>query len=282
MPCDERYEAQQSYRSIVLLNIMASSNAIRKRLLVLGGNGYVGQNICHAAIQSNKFEVVRSLNRSGAPPPTPTPSSSSSHLSSSLAQVEWISADIFDKVARDDAMSSHDMVISCIGAFGSNEFMQRICGDATIEAIHSAKEHGVVSKFGFVSSAQVYDGSFALNALPTYAPMYGYFQGKFRAENELRNAFPENHVILRPGFIYGSRNGGGGHVLPLQLVRRPIDFIGTRLGPISNLLQSILFAGKEISSMVPVESVGRAMIGSLVNREERKGVILDAEKIRQF
>lgn len=254
---------------------MASSNAIRSRLLILGGNGYVGQNICHAAIQSNKFDVVRSLNRSGAPSSSSTPS----HLSSSLAQVEWISADIFDKIARDDVMSSHDIVISCIGAFGSNEFMQRICGDATIEAIRSAKEHGVVSKFGFVSSAQVYDGSMALKALPTYAPMYGYFQGKFRAENELMNSFPDSHVILRPGFIYGPRHVGRGHVLPLQLVGRPIDFIGRGLGPISSLLQSIPFAGKEISSMVPVESVGEAMIGSL---EDVKGVILEAEQIRQF
>lgn len=256
------------------MSMTSSSNTLRKRLLVLGGNGYVGQNICHAAIRSDKFDVVRSLNRSGAPPP------SSNHLSSSLAQVEWISADIFDKVAREDAMSSHDIVISCIGAFGSNDFMQRICGDATIQAIHSAKEGGIVSKFGFISSAQVYDGSMALNVLPTYAPMYGYFQGKFRAENELRKVFPDSHVILRPGFIYGPRHVLGGHVLPLQLVGRPMNFIGTRLWPISNILQAIPFAGKEVSSMVPVESVGRAMIGSL--EDTSGGVILEAEQIRQF
>ncbi|RHY86879.1 hypothetical protein DYB37_010237 [Aphanomyces astaci] len=31
-------------------------------------------------------------------------------------------------------------VISTVGAFGSNEHMQRLCGDATIEAVRAAKE----------------------------------------------------------------------------------------------------------------------------------------------
>ncbi|KAL7539028.1 hypothetical protein ACHAXR_008977 [Thalassiosira sp. AJA248-18] len=251
-----------------------ASNIIKKRILVLGGNGYVGQNICHAAIQSNAFASVRSLNRSGAP------SSSPDHLVSSLSEVDWISGDIFDKSAREDAMSEVDAVVSCIGAFGSNDFMQRICGDATIEAIRTARENGV-SKFGFVSSAQVYEGSVGLK-LPPSAPMHGYFQGKLRAEKELLQYYPEGHVIVRPGFIYGPRSAGG-HTLPLQLVGGPISFVGTQLGPISSLIQSIPFVGTECSSMVPVECVGRAMVESLGEMEEgKKGAILDAEAIRKF
>lgn len=253
-----------------------ASNIIKKRLLILGGNGYVGQNICHAAIQSNFFSEVRSLNRSGAPSTSSTPD----HLSSSLSAVEWISGDIFDKSAREDAMSDVDAVVSCIGAFGSNEFMQRICGDSTIEAIRTAKDKGV-SKFGFVSSAQVYEGSVGLK-LPPSAPMFGYFQGKYRAEKELLESYEEGHVILRPGFIYGPRNLGG-HTLPLHLVGGPINFVGTKLGPISSLLQRIPFAGKELSSMVPVESVGKAMVGSLEGVDTgNKGIILDAEAIRTY
>ena len=89
-------------------------------------------------------------------------------------------------------------------------------------------------------------------------------------------------MILRPGFIYGPRMLGG-HTLPLQFIGGPINFVGTQLGPISSLIQSIPFAGKECSSMVPVESVGRAMVGSLGDvDEEKKGLILDAEAIRQY
>ena len=202
------------------------------------------------------------------------------HLSSSLSQVEWIAGDVFDASIRSSAMEDVDAVVSCVGAFGSNEFMQRICGDATIEAIQTAKEKGI-PKFGFVSSAQVYEGSVGLK-LPELAPMHGYFQGKYRAEQELLNSYPEGHVILRPGFIYGPRSVGLLGVMPLQFIGVPISFLGTRLGPVSGLIQSIPFLGKECSSMVPVESVGRAMIASLGNEETKSGVILDAKDIRKF
>ena len=175
-------------------------------------------------------------------------------------------------------MSDVDAVVSCIGAFGSNEFMERICGDATIAAVHTAKDKGV-KKFGFVSSAQVYEGSVGLN-LPKSVPMHGYFRGKYRAEKELLDAYPDGHVILRPGFIYGRRSCGPLGVLPLQMIGAPISFVGTEMGPLSSLIQSIPFVGKECSSMVPVESVGKAMIESILD-ETAKGVILDAEKIRQ-
>ena len=186
--------------------------------------------------------------------------------------------DVFDKAAREDAMSDVDVVVSTIGAFGSNEFMERICGDATIEAVRTAKEKGV-QKFGFVSSAQVYEGSVGLN-LPKSMPMHGYFQGKYKAENELLESYPDSHVILRPGFIYGPRIVGPLGSIPLQMIGAPASFVGTQMGPLSSLIQSIPFVGKECSSMVPVESVGKAMVESIVSQSE--GVILDADKIRQF
>eukprot|EP00956_Cyclotella_meneghiniana_P006907 scaffold9325_cov73-Cyclotella_meneghiniana.AAC.2 len=252
------------------MTVSTASNL--KRILVLGGNGYVGQNVCDLALKSNKF-IVRSLNRSGKPSVAPP------DLTSSLKQVEWIKGDIFDKSAREDAMSDVDAVVSCIGAFGSNEFMERICGDATVEAIRTAKEKGI-PRFGFVSSAQVYEGSVGLN-LPKSMPMHGYFRGKYKAEKALLEAYPKGHVILRPGFIYGKKIIGPFGAVPLQMIGAPISFIGTQLGPISGLIQSIPFAGKECSSMVPVESVGRSMIESLLDQAGR-GIILDAEKIRQY
>eukprot|EP00986_Skeletonema_menzelii_P015849 scaffold12827_cov140-Skeletonema_menzelii.AAC.5 len=247
-----------------------ASNTIKKSLLVLGGNGYVGQNVIHAAVQSNLFSEVRSFNRSGAP------TSPQQHLADSLAQVEFLTGDIFDNAAREDAIDGHYAVVSCIGAFGSNDFMKKICGDATIEAIQTSKLKGV-QKFGFVSSAQVYEGSAGLK-LPPSMPMHGYFQGKYNAEQRLLESYPDGHVIVRPGFIYGTRKLGSVQ-LPLHLVGAPINFVGNHLGPISSLIQSVPFVGKELSSMVPVDSVGRSMIDSL---KEEKGVILEAADIRKF
>jgi hypothetical protein len=78
----------------------------------------------------------------------PSPSSMPDHLSSSLSYVEWTSGDVFDERARYDAMSGIGVVVFCVGAFGSNEYMLRACGDATIAAITSAPERGITT-FGF-------------------------------------------------------------------------------------------------------------------------------------
>ena len=70
-----------------------------QRLLVLGGNGYVGQNICRAALDSGKYAVA-SLSRSG-PPSTPNPClTANSHL---MDEIEWMKGDIFDVARRDEA-----------------------------------------------------------------------------------------------------------------------------------------------------------------------------------
>lgn len=238
----------------------------QRRLLVLGGNGYVGQNICDAAVASGKF-LVQSLSRSGRPT-NPNP-----HLKQ-LSSVEWITGDVFDEGCRTDVFKGVDSVVSAIGAFGSNEFMEKVCGDATIGAVETAASEGV-KRFGFISSAQV--GKF--NPSPSF-PMYGYFHGKLRAEERIRKAFPESHLILRPGFIYGPRMVGSHGPIPLQIAGAPISFIGTQLGPLSSLIQTIPLVGTECSSMVPVNSVAKATVHGLL--EESHGKILSADEIRKF
>ena len=69
-----------------------------RRLLVLGGNGYVGQNICNAAAASGKF-IVQSLSRYGRPL-RPNPELSG------LWQVGWLEEDIFDASRRDEVFDT--------------------------------------------------------------------------------------------------------------------------------------------------------------------------------
>jgi len=241
----------------------------QRRLLVLGGNGYVGSQICDAAVACGKF-AVSSLSRSGKPK-HPNP-----HLTN-LSAVEWLEGDVLDGGCRDATFKGSDVVISAIGAFGSNEFMERVCGDATIGAVESAASNGATS-FGFVSSAQVG----RLDLSPS-TPMYGYFNGKARAEGAIKSAFPNSHAILRPGFIYGPRMVGSVGPVPLQLVGAPVNFVGTQMGPISSIIQSIPFVGTECSSMVPVEAVARAAVESLSGDEDVVGGrILMPEDIRKF
>lgn len=65
--------------------------------------------------------------------------------------------------------------VSTIGAFGPNDVMQRLCGDATILAARAAQKAGA-ERFVFVSNSRV--GSH----IPSWSPMYGYYNGKERAE----------------------------------------------------------------------------------------------------
>jgi nucleoside-diphosphate-sugar epimerase len=250
---------------------MAATTGAIKRLLVLGGNGYVGQYICHAAAASGKF-TVKSLSRSGKPSKLAV-----THLQQGLENVEWLEGDIFDKARRKETFEGVDYIVSTIGAFGSNEFMENICGDATVQAVETAVAANV-SRFAFVSSAQV--GKFDLSNSQRF-PLHGYYKGKTKAEDAIRAAFPNAHVILRPGFIYGQRPTPIA-TLPLQLIGVPVDFVSTKLGPISSLIQAIPFVGTECANMVPVHGLAQAVVQSLLSEEPSEGKTLLAEDIRKF
>ena len=217
-----------------------------RRLLVLGGNGFVGQHICKAAVNSGHF-LVRSLSRSGPPP----------HVTASwVSQVEWTQGDVFDPAIRTDVFKDVQDVVSTIGAFGSNEWMEKMCGDATIEALTTAQSQTTCTRFAFVSSAHV--GHLTLS--PSM-PLYGYFHGKQRAEHQLQSTFPDGFLILRPGFMYGPRAfGAWGGALPLHWIGAPMAWMATQLGSFSRAIQWIPFVGHECASMVHVEDLAAATL----------------------
>eukprot|EP00959_Pyramimonas_sp_CCMP1952_P006683 139563-Pyramimonas_sp.AAC.1 len=59
-------------------------------------------------------------------------------------------------------------VVSCVGAFGSNEFMEKVCGDATVSMVEAAKA-AKVKNFVFISAHDYQLPSFVLS---------GYVAGK--------------------------------------------------------------------------------------------------------
>ena len=46
----------------------------------------------------------------------------------------------------------------------------------------------------------------------------GYFQGKRNAEHAMAEAYPDQGVCLRPGFIHGTRYVSGGVGIPLSTI----------------------------------------------------------------
>eukprot|EP00271_Cylindrocystis_brebissonii_P000666 TRINITY_DN10830_c0_g1_i2.p1 TRINITY_DN10830_c0_g1~~TRINITY_DN10830_c0_g1_i2.p1 ORF type:complete len:365 (+),score=54.85 TRINITY_DN10830_c0_g1_i2:90-1184(+) len=226
-----------------------------EKVLVLGGNGFVGSAICKAALAQG-MEVV-SLNRSGPP--------SSSDLW--VQEVTWLRGDVFsaDWSLVLDGVTS---VISCIGGFGSNEAMERICGDATIAAVEAASKVGV-PRFLFIS---VHDYN-----LPEFALSIGYFKGKRRAEEAVLAAFPKSGVVLRPGFIYGRRRvGGTAFDVPLDLVGRPLEALLAATERFTKPLQKVPGSDVLLAPPIDVEDVARVAVRA-VQRKELFGVVSLAE-----
>ncbi|PPD66676.1 hypothetical protein GOBAR_DD36450 [Gossypium barbadense] len=157
-----------------------------EKLLVLGGNGFVGSHICREAL--NRGLAVASLSRSGG-----------SSLHDSWAKnVTWHKGNLLSSDSWKEALDGVTSVISCIGGFGSNSYMYKINGTANINAIRAAADKGV-KRFVYISAA---DFGFANYLLK------GYYEGKRAAETELLTKFPYGGVILRPGFIHGTRTVG--------------------------------------------------------------------------
>merc|ERR1711865_124221 len=99
---------------------LADGDEQNNRIVVFGGGGYVGGAICKAALA--KGMKVTSINRSGP----------SSDAESWVSDVEWVKGDVFEPVEWEDKLKGAVGVVSSIGAFGSAEFMERVCGDANI------------------------------------------------------------------------------------------------------------------------------------------------------
>jgi hypothetical protein len=92
-----------------------SSAPIRKRIVIFGGNGYVGQGVVMQAIK--KGIDITSISRSGKPKKFHEPQSASGH-------VQWAKGDIMNPSSYQDILKDATAVVSCVGAFGTNEVSQ--------------------------------------------------------------------------------------------------------------------------------------------------------------
>jgi nucleoside-diphosphate-sugar epimerase len=204
-----------------------------EKLLVLGGNGFVGSHVCREALKRGL--TVSSVSRSGRP----------SVHDAWVNEVFWHQGDLLLPDSLKDALNGVTSVVSCVGGFGSNSHMYKINGTANINAIRAAAEQGV-KRFVYVSAADF--------GLVNYL-LQGYYEGKRAAETELMIRFPYGGVILRPGFIHGTRQVGSMKI-PLGVIGSPLEMVLKHSKP----LNQIPLVGPLLTPPVSVNSVARVAV----------------------
>ncbi|KAL0026968.1 hypothetical protein WJX79_003842 [Trebouxia sp. C0005] len=226
------------------------------KLIVFGGNGFVGTRVCEEALQTGL--AVVSINRSGAPKATAPWTS----------EVEWVKADAFEPDEWRDQLQGAVGVVSCLGGFGSNDFMLKICGEANVGVIREAAQAGV-PRCAFVSAHDYKFPGFVLS---------GYFQGKRNAEHAMAEAYPEQGVCLRPGFIHGTRYVSGVGI-PLSFIGVPLD---RALGFLpAKSLANMPLAGAAFIPPTSVQAVAKAAVAAATDPAVPGG-IMDVWQIKEY
>lgn len=208
----------------------------------MGGNGFIGSEICRQAI-ARGLRVV-SISRRGAP----------KRREPWMDDVLWFKADIFDTHAWKGVLEKGDQVVHTVGILLEKRKKKltydRMNAESVIVVAYTTAEAGI-SVFAMISAA---------NSPPF---IKGYIHAKRKAEEYLKNQ-PFRSVIFRPGFVYGPGRRGTAFIAAL-----------TRFG------LHIPVAGKMVETYAPVHvsHLADAVLEAL-EKPEIEG-ILDINTIRR-
>eukprot|EP00301_Raphidiophrys_heterophryoidea_P025301 c8459_g1_i1.p1 GENE.c8459_g1_i1~~c8459_g1_i1.p1 ORF type:complete len:294 (+),score=80.97 c8459_g1_i1:102-983(+) len=178
-----------------------------KRIVVFGGNGFVGSAICREAVKRGL--TVQSVSRSGSAPPL-----LSAEKDSWIKKVEWLKGDVLDPTTYNQYLQSASAVVLTIGSpplpFVDYNFQLRMNGH-TATTLSAACKQSSIPRFVAVSAT-----------MPSVTPR-GYFDGKLLLEQAAKE-YPDlqqqsdqgssaeqsflvrfGSVVLRPAAIYGSK-----------------------------------------------------------------------------
>lgn len=162
------------------------------KLVVPGGNGFIGAEICRIAVQNG--HDVAAFGRSGRPALSPA-EEPWAH------EVEWRAADVFVPEAWRDLLEGADAVIHLISTLYERPQQGITYDRVNAESVAVAAQEAVeadVDAFVF----------FSVKDNPPIVPN-AFLTAKRRAEQELSDAFPDlRSVRLRPNLVYGPRKQG--------------------------------------------------------------------------
>jgi nucleoside-diphosphate-sugar epimerase len=162
------------------------------RLVVAGGNGFIGSEICRVAVQNG--HDVAAFGRTGRPGLTPA-------RHPWTQDVEWRAADVFAPDTWRDLLDDADTLVHSIATIREaperNVTFERINGESVLHAAQAAEDAGA-------------DGFVFLSVRDTPPFVSDRFRAaKRRAERELAAQYGAlRTAILRPNLVYGPRRTG--------------------------------------------------------------------------
>lgn len=162
------------------------------KLVVPGGNGFIGAEICRVAVQ-NDHEVA-AFGRTGRPALTPA-------RHPWTQDVEWRAANIFEPDSWRDLLEGADAVVHSVATIREmpdrNVTFDRVNAASALLAADEAVEAGI-DAFVFLS----------VRDKPPVVP-HKFLSAKRRAERALHEQYPRlRSVSLRPNLVYGSHRPG--------------------------------------------------------------------------
>lgn len=172
------------------------------RILVIGGNGFVGREICRLAVESG--HEVQSLSRSGRP----------AISEPWVKEIDWIAANLFEPHQWRDQLVGCDAVIHTVGIIretpSKGVTFERINGDSPLIAALEA-ERADVPTFVFLS---------VMDTPPFTSETFRI--AKRRAEQSIADLDIRTSV-LRLGPVYGEGTNQGHFPRTINAVLRAID-----------------------------------------------------------
>ncbi|CAM9505046.1 unnamed protein product [Ectocarpus sp. 4 AP-2014] len=207
----------------------------KSTVFVAGGSGFVGSEICSQLVAAGCNVIA--LSRKGAP----------ANGGSWVKSVKWVEGNALNQDLYRAELRRSDTVVSCVGGFGKTDaYMGLVNGETNIKLAEAAADAGV-KQFVFVS---VHDYK-----APSAVKKVGYFDGKRRAEKLIGELFGAKGVILKPAFIYGSRDVKlAGPKGKERTVNIPLQRVG---GPLAKITSTGI--GKRIAGESPPPWLGSGL-----------------------
>jgi len=272
--------------------------AAAKKILVVGGTGFLGQNVCKQAAWRG-WEVI-SLSRRGLPSGT-TPNNHGEWKS----QVQWVAGDSTEPETYKEILDGVTDVVHTVGMLMENDYKKIVQANSLGDAISGMgsvfgqlvgmKDYGnpfkqnpeskvtyemmnrdtaisLAKAAAGVPSIQSYIYISATDLIPCINPRY--ITTKREAERYLFSRDEFRSVVLRPGYMYSDARPA---TLPLAGM---IEALNTVTRPCSRDVSSLPLGTIMTTPALNVDTVAEAVIESIA-RPGMKG-ILDPSDIQKL